>query len=199
MTATGRISVPRLPRRLVPRARLLERLHAGIGNGLTVLQAPAGYGKTTLIASFADEVEYRPVWLTLDASAGAPEVFAQQLGAALACDREIGPPAVATKFSDLQAYVHAAARQAADESVLPLLVTIDNIDELADSRESGALLVWLLEVLPDGSEVVLSGRELPFVPAINARVATGDVTVLEASDLAFDAAEIALAVELTGA
>lgn len=198
-TATGRISVPRLPRRLVPRARLLRRLHEGIGNGLTVLQAPAGYGKTTLIASFAAEVEFRPVWLSLDASAGAPEVLAQQLAAALAGDRETEPPAVATKFSDLQAYIHAAARRAADQSDLPLLVIIDNIDELSDGREAGALLVWLMEVLPDGSEVILSGRETPFIPSINARVATGDVTVLEAAELAFDVEEIATAIELAGA
>ena len=164
MTATGRISVPRLPRRLIPRPRLLQRLHAAIGNGLTVIQAPAGYGKTTLIASFATEVEFHPAWLSLDASAGAPEVLAQQLAAALAGDREVEPPAVATKFSDLQAYLHAAARQAADESGLPLLVVIDNVEELADGREAGALLVWLMEVLPEGSEVILSGRELPLMP-----------------------------------
>lgn len=198
MTATGRISVPRLPRRLVHRPHLLERLHAGIGNGLTVVQAPAGYGKTTLIASFTAEVEFRPAWLTLDASAGAPEVLAQQLAAALAGDREIEPPAVATKFSDLQAYIHAAARRAADESGLPLLVIVDNVEELADGREAGALLVWLMEVLPEGSEVILSGREMPFIPSINARIATGEITVLQAIDLAFDAAEIASAIALAG-
>ncbi len=198
MTATGRISVPRLPRRLVHRPHLLERLHAGIGNGLTVLQAPAGYGKTTLIATFAAEVEFRPAWLTLDASAGAPEVLAQQLAAALAGDRETEPPAVATKFSDLQAYIHAAARRAADESGLPLLVIVDNVEELADGREAGALLVWLMEVLPEGSEVILSGREMPFIPSVNARIATGEITVLQAADLAFTDDEIASAIALTG-
>ncbi|MCL4242180.1 MAG: hypothetical protein KJ048_12605 [Dehalococcoidia bacterium] len=199
MTATGRISIPRLPRRLIPRPRLLQRLHAAIGNGLTVIQAPAGYGKTTLIASFATEVEFHPAWLSLDASAGAPEVLAQQLAAALAGDREVEPPAVATKFSDLQAYLHAAARQAADESGLPLLVVIDNVEELADGREAGALLVWLMEVLPEGSEVILSGREVPFIPSINALIATGELTVLEAADLAFDQDELAAAIELSGA
>lgn len=198
MTATGRITVPRLPRRLVPRPRLLQRLHASIGNGLTVLQAPAGYGKTTLISSFAAEVEFRPAWLTLDASAGAPEVFAQQLAAALAGDREIEPPAVSTKFTDLQAYIHAAARHAADASGLPLLVVIDNVEELSDGRESSALLVWLMEVLPEGSEVILSGRELPFIPSINARIATGEVTVLDAAGLAFDDDELAAAIGLSG-
>lgn len=199
MTATGRITVPRLPRRLVPRPRLLQRLHASIGNGLTVLQAPAGYGKTTLISSFAAEVEFRPTWLTLDASAGAPEVFAQQLAAALAGDREIEPPAVFTKFTDLQAYLHAAARQAAEESGLPLLVVVDNVEELTEGREAGALLVWLMDVLPEGSEVILSGRELPFIPSVNALIATGEVAVLDATDLAFDESELAAAIELSGA
>lgn len=195
MSAAGRITIPRLPRRLVPRQRLLRRLHDGVGNGLTVVVAPAGYGKTTLIAMFAAEVEFQPVWLSLDSSAGAPEVLAQQLGVAFAGDREFEPPAVATKFSDLQAYVHAAARQAALDSDLPLLLVVDNVEELTDAREACALLVWMLEVLPEGSEVVLSGREIPFIPAINARMATGEIVVIEAADLAFDADETRCAIE----
>lgn len=151
------------------------------------------------MSSFAAEVEFRPAWLTLDASAGAPEVLAQQLAAALAGDREIEPPAVATKFTDLQAYIHAAARQAAEESGLPLLVIIDNVEELADGREAGALLVWLMEVLPEGSEVILAGRELPFIPSINALIATGEVAVFDAADLAFDEDELAAAIQLSGA
>jgi len=193
MSATGRITIPRLPRRLVERPRLLKRIHEGIGNGLTVVVAPAGYGKTTLVAMFAAEVEFHPVWLSLDSSAGAPEVLAQQLGIAFAGNREFEPPAVATKFSDLQAYVHAAARRATSESCLPLLLVVDNVEELADAREACALLVWLLDVLPEGSEVILSGREIPFIPAINARMATGDVVVLEGADLAFDDEETAKA------
>jgi len=55
-----------------------------------------------------------------------------------------------------------------------------------------------MEVLPEGSEVILSGRELPFIPSINARIATGEVTVLDAAGLAFDDDELAAAIGLSG-
>ncbi|HNO65038.1 MAG TPA: hypothetical protein PKK39_01690, partial [Tepidiformaceae bacterium] len=68
MTTTGRNMIPRLPRRLVERERLKAVLHAAIGNGVTVLESPAGFGKTTLLAQFVRELDFATRWLTLDAT-----------------------------------------------------------------------------------------------------------------------------------
>jgi LuxR family transcriptional regulator, maltose regulon positive regulatory protein len=62
--ATTKICVPRLRNNLVQRKKLVENLQAGLFCPLTLISAPAGYGKTTLLAELAAHI---PVtWLSLD-------------------------------------------------------------------------------------------------------------------------------------
>ncbi|QFG01896.1 tetratricopeptide repeat protein [Tepidiforma bonchosmolovskayae] len=195
----GRIAVPRLPRRLVARPAVVARIHEAIGNGVIAVIAPAGFGKSTAVALALEEVDYEPRWVSLDSTAHAPEALAHQLGCALYRNRLAPPPPTALRLSDLQAYIGAAVHDVSASTPRPLLLVIDNVHELADSHESLQLLGWLIEAMSDGHEVVLVGRELPFLPAINERVATGEVTVIDASVLAFSADEVRAAIEVTGA
>lgn len=198
MNLVGRTMIPRLPRRVIPRRHLLNRLHGAIGSGVTLLEAPAGFGKTTLLAQFAGDIEYTPHWLTLDASCGSPEVLAHQLGVALSRSALTEPPATSAKLTDLQAYVNAEVTRAVAASAQPLLFVLDNIHELCDARESALLLSWFIGAFPEGNEIVLSGRERPFLPAINGAIATGDILVLEGQDLAFTLEEITALAEDSG-
>jgi ATP/maltotriose-dependent transcriptional regulator MalT/DNA-binding SARP family transcriptional activator len=188
--ATGRFSIPRQRRTLLPRPRLTERLHGGVGNGLIVVQAPAGFGKTALLSAFAGEIDYNVRWLSLDASCNAPEVFAQQLAAALLGEEAAGAPATAAKTDDLRAYLGGALQAATAASGAPLMLVVDNVHEIRDAMDSAELLGWLLEVLPEGAELVLSGREHAPLTAIDERIATGACLVLGADDLAFTVDEI---------
>ena len=52
--------------RLVPRPRLIERLDEGLPGKLTLISAPAGFGKTTLVSSWLDQVALPVAWLSLD-------------------------------------------------------------------------------------------------------------------------------------
>jgi ATP/maltotriose-dependent transcriptional regulator MalT/DNA-binding SARP family transcriptional activator len=185
--------IPKLSRRVFERERLKSLLHAAIGAGVTVLESPAGFGKTTLIAQFAREVDFTTRWLSLDSTSGSPEVFAHQLGVSLSGLVDIEPPATASKSSDLQAYVNAEVSRFIGGSPVPLLLVIDNMHELVDARDSSMLLSWLLDSMPEGSEVFLAGRERPVVSALSSRIATGDVLVLDGSALAFTVDEIRLA------
>lgn len=51
---------------LVPRPRLIERLNAGVSRKLTLVSAPAGFGKSTLISAWAQQVDRPVAWLSLD-------------------------------------------------------------------------------------------------------------------------------------
>lgn len=196
--AGARYAMPRQRKDVVARPRLLSRLHAGVGNGITVLQAPAGYGKTTLLTSFSGELDYEVRWISLDATCGSPEVFAEQLAAALAGGtRTAGRPAVATKPADLQAFVAASVRDETAKHDRPLWLVIDNVHELAESHTSTAMLEWLMFCLPEGAELVLCGREMPLLPDLDERIATGDCLALGRDDLAFDLEEIERAVPPT--
>jgi len=92
-TSEGRISgallktklyVPHLRPDRVPRQRLLQRLNEGLpGRKLTLISAPAGYGKTTLLAQWIAQAEHPVAWLSLDGGDDDPARFLAYLPAAL--------------------------------------------------------------------------------------------------------------------
>ena len=82
---TTKLFVPPLRRELVPRPRLTERLEAGLraGRKLTLIAAPAGYGKTTLASAWLAGAAQHVAWLSLDEGDNDPARFTAYLLAAL--------------------------------------------------------------------------------------------------------------------
>src|SRR5687768_11596408 len=80
---TTKLSIPPPRRALVVRARLLARLDAGLERALTLLSAPAGFGKTTLLSQWLQRVERPVAWISLDARDDDPTLFMRYLVAAL--------------------------------------------------------------------------------------------------------------------
>src|SRR3990170_2752783 len=78
-----KLYVPPLRSSLVPRPRLIARLDAGLDGRLTLISAPAGYGKTTLITEWLQTEERRVAWLSLDEGDNDPRRFLAYLFAAL--------------------------------------------------------------------------------------------------------------------
>ncbi len=196
----GRYSVPRPRRSALHRERLTARLHENIGNGLAVLQAPAGFGKTTLLTGFASSLAglYQVAWLTLDASCSAPETLARHLAAALLGEDATWAPASATKIDDLKSYLGSVCNALAGSAEAPVLLVIENAHELRESDDAAELVAWLIELLPPGAEVVLSGREPSRLLEVDRRVAAGEALLLDATDLAFTADEAAALVAAAG-
>src|SRR3954470_16108460 len=61
--------------KVVPRPRLIERLHEGLHGKLTLIAAPAGFGKTTLISAWLATDERPAAWLSLDEADSDPNRF----------------------------------------------------------------------------------------------------------------------------
>ncbi|WP_322818041.1 tetratricopeptide repeat protein [Tepidiforma sp.] len=194
----GRFAVPRLPRRLVERPRVLAALHRAVGNGVIAVAAPAGFGKTTALALAVRDLDYEPRWLTLDTTSRAPEAFAYQIGCALTGSRMLPAPPTAHELDDLQVFIASAVFDAAAASPRPLLLVLDNSHELVDSQDALQLLAWLIEAMPDGHELVLCGRDIPPLSDLAERIATGEVAVIGPELLAFDREEVAAAIAGTG-
>ena len=70
-----KLHVPRPRPDLVPRPRLAERLDEGLASGLMLVCAPAGYGKTVLLADWARRGQQPVAWLSLDDGDNDPARF----------------------------------------------------------------------------------------------------------------------------
>ena len=78
-----KLYIPRLPRSLVQRQALVERLEAELDRDLTLVVAPVGYGKTTLVAAWAAQTALPVAWLTLNENDNDLVVFISYLIAAI--------------------------------------------------------------------------------------------------------------------
>src|SRR5215467_13893909 len=78
-----KLYLPPLRRKVVSRSRLFERLDAGLYGKLTLISAPAGFGKTTLLSAWLARCERQAAWLSLDAGDNDPARFLTYLVAAV--------------------------------------------------------------------------------------------------------------------
>jgi LuxR family transcriptional regulator, maltose regulon positive regulatory protein len=179
----------------VSRSRLTERLDEALGRGLVLVCAPAGYGKTALLAGWARHRERPVAWLSLDAGDNDPARFWRHALAALdgpcpGLGERVGPllgPPPPPSFEGLVTALinELAARPGADE--VPLV--LDDY-HLVGSEPVHASLGFLLEHLPSGLHPVLASRADP--PLALARLrARGQLTELRDAELRFTAGEAA--------
>ena len=180
----------------VVRRRLLDAMSPRPGNKLTVVAAPAGYGKSTLLATWHDRdaSNRSAAWVTLDERDSDPVVLWLHVVEALtrAC------PEVAESVSSA-----LLARAPLEDVVLPRLVNelaaeddvvliLDDLHRLASaSARSG--VNWLIDHAPEGLQVVVASRTEPAL-GLGGRRARGELQELRAVDLGFtpDEAEVLL-------
>jgi ATP/maltotriose-dependent transcriptional regulator MalT len=108
-----KLSGPRVRPHIVARARLVERLNAGLHHALMLIAAPAGFGKTTALAEWIAQHAYRVAWVCLDAGDNDPTRFWTYVIAAL---QRLHPNIGATALALLQ------SPQPPNESFLTLLL-----------------------------------------------------------------------------
>ena len=175
----------------IQRPRLMARLDEGLARGLVLVCAPAGYGKTVLLADWARRGGQPVAWLSLDAGDNDPARFWRHAVAALDRARPgtgervaplLGPPAP----SSFQGLVTALINDlAADEIVLVL----DDYHVIG-SEQVHESLAFLVEHRPTGMCVVLASRNDPALPLARLR-ARGELTEIRATVLQFTPAEAA--------
>jgi LuxR family maltose regulon positive regulatory protein len=175
----------------VPRPRLVEALGEGLARGRVLVCAPAGFGKTALLADWA-RGDGRPVaWLGLDAGDSDPARFWRYVVAALEGARpglagRVGPPPPGSVAGLVTALINELA---ADPGPDEVLLVLDDY-HLVDSGPVHESVAFLLENLPPGLRVVVSGRVHPPLPLARLR-ARGQLAELRAADLRFTDEEAA--------
>src|SRR5438046_2483257 len=194
--------MPRPRPDLVPRPRLAERLDEGLARGLMLVCAPAGYGKTVLLADWARRGPRPAAWLSLDAGDNDPARFWRHVVAALdrACPGiaervmpSLGPPAPPSFDGLVTELINALAAQ---PEIVDVLLILDDY-HVIDSAPVHTSLTFLLEHLPAVLHLVMASRADP--PLALARLrARGQLAELRARDLRFTSDEAA-AVLIDGA
>ena len=190
-----KLHVPRWRRGLVARPRLSERLSRGAESALTLVSAPAGFGKTTLLAEWlaAAPADGRSVaWLSLDQRDNDPALFWTYLVAALkTAASEVGSGAL----SLLQ-----PPRPPSEAGLVTLLNDLDALSNdvvlvlddyhVIDAREVQDGMAFLLEHLPPQIHLVIGSRADPVLPLARLR-GRGELVEIRAADLRFTPGEAA--------
>jgi LuxR family transcriptional regulator, maltose regulon positive regulatory protein len=190
-----KLHVPRLRRALVARPRLSEQLSRGTESALTLVSAPAGFGKTTLLTGWlaaAPPDGHSAAWLSLDQSDNDPARFWTYLIAAL----QTAAPGVGAGALSLlqspQAPIEAVlATLLNDLSAIPndVVLVLDDY-HVIDSRDVQDGMTFLLEHLPPQVHLVLASRADPALPLPRLR-ARGELVEIRAADLRFTPDEAA--------
>lgn len=193
--------VPRPRPDLLPRPRLLEWLDANADKRLTLLSAPAGYGKTTLLTDFINASSLPFAWYTLDAQDSDPTVFLTYLIESLRSMKRAPESLTRAIGQTAQSLLDSAEANISPQRVLTVLV-----NELAEEIETPWLIVledyhyvtspvvhqlvdFLLENAPTDLRLVISTRVDP--PLALARLrARGQLAELRASSLRFREEEV---------
>ena len=198
-----KLHVPRLRPFLVPRPHLIKALNQGLAGKLTLISAPAGFGKTTLVSSWIDTLQTENAtlpplstqiaWLSLDKNDHVPARFLSYIIAAL---QRVDP------------HIGVSARSMLQASPLPIpalltallnditaqpdrLVLVLDDYHVVDAPQIDEALAFLLDHLPPQLHLVITTREDPNLPLARLRV-RGQLTAVRASDLRFDLTEAAV-------
>jgi len=203
---TTKLFIPPTRPELVPRPRLIEQLNEGLHRKLTLISAPAGFGKTTLVTAWLDNLrqdsknesqpEYKIAWLSLDESDNDPVRFLSYFIAALnqveGIESAFGKGALSMLRSPqslpLETILSSLINELAAISVRIIFVLDDF--HLIEVQPINDALNFLLEHRPPQMHLVIATREDPHLPLSRLR-SQDQLTELRVNDLRFSSSEAA--------
>ena len=188
-----KLYLPRLRPNVVSRPRLIARLNEGLHRKLTLIAAPAGFGKTTLVSAWVEGIEQPTAWLSLDEGENDPTQFLAYLVATL---QTIAPTLGEGVLGVLQSS-QPPPPEAILTAILNEIITLPDrfvlvLDDyhVIDAKAVDHALTFLVEHLPPQMHLIIATREDPLLPLARLR-ARGELTELRAADLRFTPSEAA--------
>lgn len=182
----GKAAIPKLRRGVVQRPRIRRALDRSDDAALTLVAAPAGYGKTTAVRSWCASRDVETAWVTLDVGDNDPIRLWWYLASAL---NQVRVGVAEGALGRLSSSPHQVER-AVDEFLngvrllgRELVIVLDDLDTVT-STESLALIDYAVEHLPSNAHLVLLTRADPALRIARLRAA-GELVEVRADELAF--------------
>jgi LuxR family maltose regulon positive regulatory protein len=172
-------------RALVARPRLTERLDRGAESALTLVSAPAGFGKTTVLAEWLAGGR-TAAWVSLDARDNDPAVFWTYVVAAV---RSVAPGIGSAALDQPIETVLAALLNDVAAGADDIVLVLDDY-HLIEAREIQAGMAFLLQHRPPQLHLVIAGRADPALSLARLR-GRGELVEIRAADLRFRPEEAA--------
>jgi LuxR family transcriptional regulator, maltose regulon positive regulatory protein len=168
------------------RARLLDKLYEAATHKLTLIAAPPGYGKTTLVTQFTHRTAVAIIWQSLEKKDhDLPILFehARTAVSTLVPDILDASPPPGASVSEMAAFItdHLPSEE--------LIYIIDDVHLLIDAPSAEAWLRALIASLPATCHLILIGRALPPL-SIGEMIARGQVLAIGQAELSFTAEEV---------
>ena len=197
-TAESWCRVPRLRGGTLRRERLLRRLAQTADVPLSLIVAPAGYGKTTLLVHWLDRDTRAVAWVSIDESDNEPDRFGTSIALAIEASGVLGrrgrhlrlaradgvPPVVAELATALQ------------QPEQPFVLVLDDVHRLHSPAAADALR-RIADAVPQGSQLVVASRQDPALPIGRLR-ADGRLVDLRQGDLVMSRREAGTMLRLAG-
>lgn len=187
--ATSKFAVPRRRADVVRRPRLNAFLDASVGIRGSLIAAPAGYGKTTLVVDWLQTSDFASIWLSLDTWDAELPAFARALSEAVA--RRLGTEVALgdERFWQPRTVGTVLVNAIATYDDYAVLV-LDDVHTLESSADVMATIGFVLERAPENLHVVMTSRTRPAIPSLPRLIARREVAAVGAADLAFTPHEI---------
>lgn len=186
-----KLFIPPPRQKIVPRSRLIEQLNKGLDRKLTLISAPAGFGKTTLVSEWIASCERPVAWLSLGEGDNDPIRFQLYLIAALqTIDSRIGTAVLPLLQSSQPPPTESILTALINEISTSMDSSILILDDyhMIESKAIDNALTFLLEHLPPQIHLVITTREDPNLPLPRLR-ARNQLTELRVTDLRFNPSE----------
>jgi LuxR family maltose regulon positive regulatory protein len=182
-----KLYIPQLRPDLVQRPHLIDRMNKGIYNKLTLISAPAGFGKTTLVSEWIYQSEIPITWISLDKGDNDPRQFFHYLIAALQnIDSVIGQAALTMLQSPQLPRIESVMTSLIEEITdIPndFIIVLDDYHSI-DTKSVHSIIEFLLDHLPTQMHLVLTTRVDPPLPLARLR-GRNQLTEFRATDLCF--------------
>src|SRR5689334_18229095 len=176
----------------VSRSLLIGQLTRDDSRPIVSVVAPPGYGKTTLLSQWAEHDGRTTAWVSVDERDNDPKVLLSYVAEALDAVQPVGErvfEALASRVSSVPGSVVPRLGSAFWSMSTPVMLILDDVHLLRNAESRDALSI-LADHVPDGSRLVLAGRDEPPLRVARLR-AEGRIMEVGPADLSFTPGEAA--------